>query len=171
MRRFKIRRRRWAGCATTRLCFILIPRASASAARRPGPSQRCWKPTTIRRPTRAGCRAGFSWQHVRHRGNHSRGRRTRICRPRHGRYDRAVQRRPGRRQSIECRRRVPQPGLGHTVDFTQINNGNTLLQNNINFLANHLLVPEPSSLLLASIGMLAWLAFARRIRRTLASGR
>jgi acetyl esterase/lipase len=57
----------------------------------------------------------------------------------------------------------PEPGLGHTVDFTQINNGNTLLENNMLFLAHELAgVPEPSSLVLAAMGLLALLSLSRR---------
>jgi acetyl esterase/lipase len=56
----------------------------------------------------------------------------------------------------------PEPGLGHTINFNQINNGHTLTQNNMIFLANHLLVPEPSSLVLAGLALLALLYAVRR---------
>ena len=56
----------------------------------------------------------------------------------------------------------PEPGLGHTINFNQINNGHTLTQNNMIFLANHLLVPEPSSLVLAGFALLALLHAVRR---------
>ncbi|MBI3840105.1 MAG: hypothetical protein HY288_19455 [Planctomycetia bacterium] len=65
----------------------------------------------------------------------------------------------------------PEPNLGHTVNFNQINGGNTLLQNNINFLANQLLVPEPSSLVSTAMGMLACMGYVWRPVVPLAAGR
>ena len=59
-------------------------------------------------------------------------------------------------------------GIGHELDTTVFNmtfGNETLLQHNVDFLANHLLVPEPSGLVLAEIAGLASLMIRRRIRR------
>ena len=56
-------------------------------------------------------------------------------------------------------------GLGHNLDTTTFNlvyGGETLFQHNIDFLANHLLVPEPPSGLLAALGALVLVIVARR---------
>jgi hypothetical protein len=47
------------------------------------------------------------------------------------------------------------------IIFNQINSGHTLLDNNMIFLAKRLLVPEPSSLVLHFMGMLALMGVAR----------
>ncbi len=55
-------------------------------------------------------------------------------------------------------------GIGHELDDTVFNItfGNaTLLQHNIDFLANYL-VPEPSSIVLAAVGIAALLMMGRR---------
>jgi len=57
-------------------------------------------------------------------------------------------------------------GIGHELDTTVFNlmfGNETLLQHNVDFLANHL-VPEPSSFLLLAIGCLALLAAHKRRR-------
>jgi acetyl esterase/lipase len=59
-----------------------------------------------------------------------------------------------------------EPGVGHAIDLTQIDGtGNTLLQDNMNFLGSEFLepVPEPSTLALAGIACGVFLlSFARR---------
>jgi acetyl esterase/lipase len=56
-------------------------------------------------------------------------------------------------------------GIGHELDQTVFNltfGNETLLEHNIEFLANHLLALEPSSIVLASMGSIGWLAAVRR---------
>lgn len=53
-----------------------------------------------------------------------------------------------------------QVGVGHTVDFDLVFGGQTLLEHNINFLAQFL-VPEPSSLVLFALAVSALLAVSR----------
>ena len=50
-----------------------------------------------------------------------------------------------------------QHGVGHATDF----NGKTLLQHNLDFL-ERFLVPEPSSFVLAGLGMISLIAWWRR---------
>ena len=58
----------------------------------------------------------------------------------------------------------PQAGLGHTFDPNAVTNGETLMQHNLDFLRNQLLVPEPATWLLAAMGLLA-LVLVARLRR------
>ena len=57
-----------------------------------------------------------------------------------------------------------QTGVGHEVDFFGVFNGQTLLENNIDFLA-HYLVPEPSTFALSALGFAALAAYRWRRRR------
>jgi acetyl esterase/lipase len=57
-----------------------------------------------------------------------------------------------------------QPGVGHTVDFNLVFDGDTLAERNVYFLAQYL-APEPSSLTLAALAALAFAAVARRRSR------
>src|SRR5262249_20312268 len=53
-----------------------------------------------------------------------------------------------------------QEGLGHTFDFSLVFGGRTLLQHNIEFLAEFLAAPEPSSVTQGGLGLLvvgSWL--------------
>jgi dienelactone hydrolase len=58
-----------------------------------------------------------------------------------------------------------QVGVGHDVDFFQMFGDKTLLEHNIDFLATYL-VPEPSSLMLGALGVVALSLLARKQRRT-----